>query len=660
MTTAFQNVGAIPQDEALSGFFRLLDKKFPEPTLASAEERAAFYQILREIVARRHTADEVKFYEASTLLEEAISRFESRAQGPVGGAREPGATAAVMKWEERSVAWGARLYTQLKTRYGALVAGVTAIIDFLKPVIDFAPLVMLGSAIVGIGSYVAARRSRQSRQRLMTWVYLSILFFVSSGGWLLVTTYVPGAKAGVLAQVVPGAAEIQQKLVKLLAGIAEDTKRTADSAASIDRTLGGLRNDLDPKSQIQKAGYAVDGIGYVNAIADGANEQYLYQSVGIKGRAEDFRAALLTPGRDQRSFDRLSDAIGAYDPPNFIVEVAEDVRKDLRGLRVGSLGNFRASACGLPDTLLAKLAAARLGDRCGDEAVWLDSALQFLTLLANKVRVKDLDIDSLSYTPSDFERVKSEALIDGLSHPAEKARIVSSRVLAAIGRNGIEIFDDAVERQIFVGTMLASSVTGACITTFAGLRPVCEASVSLLLTPDRGARVLSIANAVESPRAWSLRAFVGSARSKSAIVVTRDISDFFLKPAQKSAMLRDNEDRALVRLSCQTQDGGKYPILYFGAGAPVKALAEELFSNNGSTTNDSVFLQFDRDANATKWPTSGAIGRYSHYVTLSDANIVQLKARTSMSLYMGGRKLGTFILRGFGHAVDAVFKSAGC
>lgn len=616
---------------------------------------------MRDIVARRHATDEEKYYEASTLLEEAISRFEAFARE---GAEEPsksGPIETVLRLEKQAVSWGTGLYNQLKSKYGALLAGVTALIDFLKPVIDFAPLVLLASGIAGLFSFLAARRSKANRQKLMNWAYLSALFFISSGGWLLVTTFVPAAKAGVAAQVVPGVAELQEKLVKILSGIAHDTKRTADSAANIDRKLDSLQQEIDPKAQIQKAGYTSDGAGYVRAIAEGSHVRYLFQTVGIQGSATDLREAMLDPKRDQQSFARLVDALGERDPAGFVSDVAGVLRKDLSGLATGRLDSFRVAACApQQETLLAKLTAARLSDRCADEAAWLAAVFPFLANLLEKVPVPDLDLASVPYSPSRPERVTAGAFVDLLAGRSDRPRIVESKVLAGIGAKRIDVFDESLERQVVVGALLARNVTGPCVSTVAGLRSLCEATISILFAPGVGARVLSIGNVTETPRALSLRAFLGSGRAKAGLVVTREYFEFSTTGVDKSAMLRDQQDRALVRLSCQSQRGVKFPILYFGSGAGLNLLADELFSKDGLTTNDPVFLQFDKEENATKWPTSGAIGRFSHYVTLSSANISQMKARSSMTIYMGGRALGTFDLRGLASTIDAAFKSAGC
>lgn len=655
-------------DRLVAVFAGVLARRFPDPASATDADRQAFHASLRAALHKRHEGREgPTFYVEFGALEQAINAFEAE-RGRQAVAARQASPAPVL---DRVVFRFSDMVAGLASRYGAFAAAIATVVDFLKPIGDYAVALMIGAAVIGAGSSIAMRYTTHMRGEARRLAYFCGALFLCSGGWLALGAAIPGAEAnGVVARVVPGASDVQAMLLDRLATIAQHTKETAEGVRAIDKRLEKMEEDNDPvvaaRKDIERAGYTPDSAGYLKALADGSLHLTSFHDIKVVASDAEIRAYLLSAPMPERMITNVLTRVSGGTSES-TAPLREELQAPLRALRGGpSLNGLRAQACGgRPETLLAELLKVHLGKDCADEAVWARRAISLVGHMLALFAVHDISYLDLSYepaaaptlTPAEFERLRNARPYAG------PERIVAVNGIVAQGKQGLELYSDGLRLISPLQSATAQTSETPCLAGTLGAAGVCETRAFFLLTPEQPIRPIGMTAPKPAEKMPSLAGFAPKAKPGAAgmvVTVQRDMVFQLPLAPVRSAVLIATQGSGAARLYCNVIGGEALVSIRFGFGAPFERLAAELFAESSSTVNQPISAQFDADRVVTTWATPGRFGQYGWSIGARPDVLQNFRSRATVSMSAEGRKLASFDLAAARGAIAAALAGTAC
>lgn len=655
-------------DRLASVFAGILAKRFPDPANAADDDRQAFQESLRAALHKRHEGREGQtFYEEFGALEQAISAFEDGRRKAVLAARSDKPVRAL----DQAVFRFSDVVSSLASKYGALAAAISTVIDFLKPIGDYAVVLMIGAAVVGAGSSIAMRFTEHMRGEARKLALFCAALFVCSGGWLAIGAAIPGAEAnGVVARVIPGASDIQALLLDKLSQIAQHTKETSEGVRSIDKRLEKMAEDSDPlvyaRKEIEKAGYTLDTAGYLKALADGTGHLPNFHEIKVVPNGSEFRSFLLARPLPGVAVDNVLARVSGASEES-VAALREELRTPLLALRgAPSLNGLRAQACGgRPESLLAELLKVHLGKDCADEATWVRKTIDLVGRMLARFAIPGITYLDLTYEPAsaqvvppaEFERLRDTRPYTG------PARIIAVSGYLAQGNQALDLYTDGLRKLTTLPAPGVQPADTPCLSGALGVSGVCEVRAFFLLSPDLDMRAIGMTTPQASERMPSLAGFLPKAKPGAAgAVVTLQRDAVFQLPLGpvRSAVLIASQGAGAARLYCDVSTGQAWTVVRFGFGAPFDKLAPELFSQTSSTVNQPISALFDAERVMTTWNTPGRFGQYGWTIGLMPDSVQGFRTKGMVTLSTGGRKVATFNLVSARAAIDAALAGTPC
>ncbi|MCD0420263.1 hypothetical protein LOC51_23855 [Rubrivivax sp. JA1024] len=163
-----------------------------------------------------------------------------------------------------------QLSTRAKLKYGAIAGAISLVSDFIKPILELTLPILIGSAVAGLVLFAGSRLFGGSRALLQSGAFLCSVLFVCSFGLWGAQHFIKGADAqGVVAELVPGASQVQNALLAMLSRIESNTRETAEGVEKLNKGVSTLKRETsaDPRKELQNLGRSFNEQDFLQTMA---------------------------------------------------------------------------------------------------------------------------------------------------------------------------------------------------------------------------------------------------------------------------------------------------------------------------------------------------------------------------------------------------------
>lgn len=251
-------------------------------------ERNVVYERVKDVLQKaiERSQDQSKLLDHIYELDQVVNEIES------GYAKAPSRFDQLLNPVRN-------LSTQVKLKYGAIAGLISAVADFVKPLLELTVPIIIISAIGGIVLFLGFFLTKRSRPVLQSGALLCVLLFLFSSGWWGLQHLVRNADAnGALAEILPGASAVQNAFLARLGRIEAQTRRVGDlleeqarrsaeqtrEAAAMDEEYKRKEREEEDvaRQRIVIAGYKPDAEGLVRAFKDNSDITNAFDTLRIE------------------------------------------------------------------------------------------------------------------------------------------------------------------------------------------------------------------------------------------------------------------------------------------------------------------------------------------------------------------------------------------